>query len=270
MPHGESAPPGTASPERSPHEHSARRFEPLPVLRSMGLVAVVLLMVWLALTVRLPSLDVLQERLEDYGWAAFLVFALLYAVVALTPIPVTIMAVAGGMLFGVLEGGVLSIVGVMLGCWGAYWVARLLGRGVVGKILGSHARTVGDRLENGGFAAVFLLRVMPGLPYWPVNYGAGAFGITQREFLTASLIACIPGQISLVAIGAFLADPGVVIGVVLAVSWAVVIVLTIWGYRAFRGTARRPLPGSRTHGDGSRTGSDGNDTDPGNIADDQA
>lgn len=235
----------------------------------MVLVAVVLLMVWLALTVRLPSLAVLQQRIEDYGWAAFLVFALLYALVALTPIPVTIMAVAGGMLFGVLEGGVLSIAGVMAGCWGAYWLARLLGRGVVGRLLGSHARTVGDRLENGGFAAVFLLRVMPGLPYWPVNYGAGAFGITQREFLTASLIACIPGQVSLVAIGAFLADPGIMVGTVLAASWAVVIVLTIWGYRAFRGTARRPLPGSRAGGEHASPDPDPA-TEPEEHRDDQA
>jgi uncharacterized membrane protein YdjX (TVP38/TMEM64 family) len=230
-------------PERDDREAS-HRFEPLPFLRTLTLVAVVLVMVWLALTVRLPSMDVLQSRIESYGWAASLVFVGLYAVVALTPIPVTIMAVAAGMLFGVLEGAVLSVVGVMIGCWGAYWLARLLGRSVVGRLLGSHSRTVGDRLENGGFAAVFLLRAMPGLPYWPVNYGAGAFGVTQREFLTASVIACIPGQLSLVAIGAFLTNPGVVNAVVLVIAWAVVIVLTIWGYRAFRGTSARPLPGA--------------------------
>ncbi|PWH05323.1 hypothetical protein DEO23_14445 [Brachybacterium endophyticum] len=207
-------------------------------------------MVWLALTVRLPSLDVLQARIEAYGWAASLVFLGLYAAVALTPIPVTIMAVAAGMLFGVPEGAALSIIGVMIGCWGGYWLARALGSDVVGRVLGRHAETVGSRLENGGFAAVFLLRVMPGLPYWPVNYGAGAFGITQREFLIASFVACIPGQLSLVAIGAFLTDPGVLTGIVLAASWAVVIVLTVWGYRAFRGTSRRPLPGDRERRDG--------------------
>lgn len=236
--------PESASPSAPEEPTSGPRFDPVAIVRTLALVAVVLLMVYLALTVRLPSMDVLQARIEGYGWAAALVFVLLYAAVALTPIPVTIMAVAAGMLFGVLEGAVVSVIGVMLGCWGAYWLARLLGHGVIDRLLGRHAQMIGDRLENGGFVAVFLLRVMPGLPYWPVNYGAGAFGITQREFLTASLIACLPGQLSLVAIGAFVTEPGIITGAVLVAAWVVVIVLTIWGYRSFRGTSTRALPGA--------------------------
>lgn len=212
-------------------------------LRNALLVAVLLVMVYAAFNLRLPSVDTLQSRIEAYGWAGWIVFVLLYAVVAMTPIPVTIMAISGGFIFGVLEGSLLSVIGVLIGCWAAYHMARSLGAQAVRRLLGSHADTVETRLQDAGFEAVFALRLTPGVPYWPVNYGGGAFGVTQRDFVVASVIATVPGQVSLVALGAFIAEPSVMHGAVVAVAWIVVLGMTIWAYRSWRGTAR-PLPGA--------------------------
>lgn len=206
------------------------------VLRNAALVLAVLAMVWLALNVRLPSLDELRAEFDELGAWGPLAFIGLYAVVALTPIPVTIMAVAGGMLFGLPLGTVLSMIGVVLGCWGGYWIARGLGRETVMRGLGSHADMVEDQLENGGFYAVCTLRLMPGIPYWPVNYGSGALGITSRDFLIATALSALPGQISLIAIGSFLANPGIGHGIAVVISWIVVIVLTLISYRRWRAT----------------------------------
>ena len=91
---------------------------------------------------------------------------------------------------------------------------------------------------------MFTLRVLPGMPYWPINYAAGALGVPFQVFAISSLVASIPGQVSLVAIGAFLGQPTVAMGVVVALAWVVVIVMTIWAWRAWKGIARFPLPGS--------------------------
>ena len=204
------------------------------IARNVALVATALAMVWLALNVRLPSVDELQARIDELGAWAPLAFIALYAVVALTPIPVTIMAVAGGMLFGLGPGTLLSMIGVTAGCVGAYWLARALGRETVMRALGSHRGVVEERLEGGGFYAVCTLRLMPGIPYWPVNYGSGALGIPSREFLLATALSALPGQVSLIAIGAFLASPDVSHGAVVVLSWIVVIVLTVLSYRRWR------------------------------------
>lgn len=214
-------------------------------LRNGLLVLVLLGMLWLAFNVRLPSIDELRTGLDALGWGAFIGFIVLYAVVAVTPIPVTIMAVTGGVLFGLVEGSILSIIGVLIGCWAAYWLARALGRTTVERLLGHHAPTVKQHLTNDGFQAVYMLRLMPGLPYWPVNYGSGAFGVSQRDFVVSSGLAAIPGQVSLVAVGALVANPSIGKGVVVMVAWAVVIAMTIWAYRSWRGTSKRPLPGVR-------------------------
>src|SRR5699024_5417154 len=134
----------------------------------------------------------------------------------------------GGVLFGVVEGSILSVIGVLIGCWGAYWMARGLGRATVERLLGRHATTVGQHLTDAGFHAVYMLRVMPGVPYWPVNYGSGAFGVSQRDFVVASGLAAVPGQISLVAVGALVAAPSIGKAIVVAAAWTVVVILTIW------------------------------------------
>ncbi|UYG17453.1 VTT domain-containing protein [Brachybacterium huguangmaarense] len=212
------------------------------ILRNASLVLVVLGMLWLALNVRLPDLSTLDERIEGYGWAGVFVFIALYAVVALTPIPITIMAVAGGMAFGVLLGTPLSLIGVTLGSWGAYGAARGLGQKTVLKMLGGHAHVVESQLVGGGFYAVCTLRLAPGIPYWPVNYGAGAFGVPHRDFLAATILASAPGQLSLVAIGAFIADPGWINGSVVVISWIVVLVLSVLAFRRWRRDTRSAAP----------------------------
>lgn len=203
-------------------------------VRNAALVAVVLIMLWLLFNVELPPLDKLQADIEAYGWAGWLFFIGLYALVALTPIPVTIMAVAGGMLFGPITGSLLSVVGAFLGAWGAYWLARGLGKKTVLKMLGSYRTKVEGHLTHEGFEAVCVLRLMPGVPYWPVNYGAGAFGVRTRVYVPASLLTIIPGQVSLVAVGHFIAEPGIVAGAMVLVAWAIVITLTILAYRLWR------------------------------------
>lgn len=202
--------------------------------RNAALIVVLLIMLWLFFNVELPPADQLQQRLESYGWVSWLVFIGLYAVVALTPIPVTIMAVAGGLIFGVVLGSLFSVIGVLIGSWGAYWLARALGTDAVRKVLGKYSEKTEARLDGAGFEAVCTLRLVPGIPYWPVNYGSGAFGITQRDFLGASVIAVIPGQVSLVALGAFVADPTVLNGAVVVLSWIVVLVMTVWAYKRWK------------------------------------
>ncbi|GAA4113272.1 TVP38/TMEM64 family protein [Enteractinococcus coprophilus] len=201
------------------------------IIRNTALIIVLLVLLWLAFNVRLPSADSLQQMIASWGWAAWLVFIGTYALVALTPIPVTVMAVTGGLLFGTLEGSILSMIGVFIGCWGAYWIARGLGKQATARLLGSHYRTAERHLNQAGFQAVVMLRLLPGFPYWPVNYGSGAFGVSQRDFLLASALAIIPGQVSLVAIGSFISNPNVANGVVVGIGWAVVLVMTWWAYR---------------------------------------
>lgn len=124
----------------------------------------------------------------------------------------------------------------MLGSWIGYWLARALGKRLTFQLLGRHSSIVEDYLSNAGFWAMCTARLMPALPYWPVNYGAGALGISQYTFISATFLATIPGQISLVALGAFAVNPTFFNGAVVVIAWLAVLTLTWISYRYWRGT----------------------------------
>lgn len=123
----------------------------------------------------------------------------------------------------------------MLGSWVGYWLARLVGQRIIFQFLGKHSFMVQKNLSNAGFWAMFMVKLMPGLPYWPVNYSAGALGVRQSTFVSATLLASIPGQVSLVALGAFAVNPSLFHGVILIIAWTVVLILTWISYHHWRG-----------------------------------
>lgn len=203
--------------------------------RSVALTAALILvatpLLWVAFNVDLPAPAELRETILSYGWAGWLVFIGLAAGIAVTPIPVTLPALVAGSLYGVVGGTLVSFSGVIIGSWIGYWLARAVGRRATMFLLGNHGPVVQKYLDNAGFWAMCTVRLMPGVPYWPVNYGAGALGVSHHAFVSTTLVATIPGQVSLVALGAFAVSPSVFPGVVLVVSWATVISLTWIAYR---------------------------------------
>lgn len=209
-------------------------------LRSIGsLIALVVLgasLLWVSFNLNLPEPSEMQENILSYGWAGWLVFLGITAAIAITPIPITVPALVAGSLYGLIGGTLLSLSGVMLGSWIGYWLARAMGKRLTFQLLGRYSSIVEDYLGNAGFWTICTLRLMPALPYWPVNYGAGALGVGQYAFISAAFLASIPGQISLVALGVFAVDPSVFHGVVLVIAWVTVLTLTWFSYRYWRGT----------------------------------
>ncbi|MDR5711801.1 TVP38/TMEM64 family protein [Nesterenkonia flava] len=224
----------TSHENSAPQPPASEQERWVSVLQNVTLGIVVLGLVWITFNVQLPSVRELQSAIDGLGWGGWLAFIALYALVAITPVPVTMMPVTGGFLFGLVGGTVLSVTGVLLGCWIAYWGARGLGKQTMRKLLGRHGPTVEEHVQESGFYAVATLRLMPGLPYWPVNYGSGAFGVKHGPYVLASAVSCLPGQFSLVAVGAFIAEPSVVTGVAVAIGWAAVVVLTVLAYRRWK------------------------------------
>jgi len=211
-------------------------FSPRSLLSLLSLVIVIGTLIWLSFNVDVPEPEVLRNMIQSYGWAGWLIFIGITALIAITPIPVTIPALVAGSLYGIIAGSLFSFTGVLIGSWLGYWLARLTGQELTFKLLGRHGITVKKYLSNAGFLAMCTARLMPGLPYWPVNYGAGALGVNQYTFLLATFIASIPGQISLVALGAFAANQSLFNGVILVSAWIIVLVSTWVSYRYWRNT----------------------------------
>jgi uncharacterized membrane protein YdjX (TVP38/TMEM64 family) len=200
------------------------------------LITLGVLLIWVSFNMDLPAPKEMREIIVNYGWAGWLVFLGITAAIAITPIPVTVPALVAGSLYGLVGGSFLSFSGVMIGSWIGYWLARFAGRRLTFQLLGRHGTVVESYLNNAGFWAMCTARVMPALPYWPINYGAGALGVKQYTFISSTFLASIPGQVSLVALGAFAVEPSLLHGAVLVCAWLAVLIFTWVSYRYWRGT----------------------------------
>lgn len=135
-------------------------------------------------------------------WLAFAIGQVLIAACAI--LPASLMAIAAGAAYGMVNGLLLSAACTMLGGWLAFllsrsmlrpWVARLVAR------YGASAR-FDDAIADEGWRFVCLLRISPVMPFAATSYGLGLTRISQRAYLLGTL-ASLPALASYVAVGAF-------------------------------------------------------------------
>jgi len=125
---------------------------------------------------------------------------------ALFPFPVV--AAVSGVLFGVIEGTLLSILGGWLGALAAFAIARRFGARPLATLAGERLRRGLDAVSERGFSAVLLLRVVPGVPRDLANYLCGLTTIGALPYAAATLIGISPRAYAYTALGGSLGDLG--------------------------------------------------------------
>jgi uncharacterized membrane protein YdjX (TVP38/TMEM64 family) len=161
--------------------------------RLIGLVSVAIAG-FIVVTLLLPhSPTGLRELLLGLGPAAPVIA--LSAWLVLTPVlfPGALLAAAGGLAFGVLDGAALAFVGAVAGGLTAFVLARTTARGPTERFLRARPRLmrVHALLERRGFAAVLAARLMPGIPAGGLHYAAGVSPVPARSFAGAIAIGAL-------------------------------------------------------------------------------
>ncbi|MBU8763724.1 TVP38/TMEM64 family protein [Micrococcus luteus] len=129
----------------------------------------------------------------SFGWAAPVLFILIYTVRPLILFPASILSLAGGLAFGPVWGTVYTIVGATMGAVLSFWLARLLGKKFVQVKLKEKWGKVKKQLQHKGFLYILLLRLIPIFPFDLVSYAAGVSKVKFTAFLFGTLLGIIPG-----------------------------------------------------------------------------
>ncbi|MCC5783086.1 hypothetical protein CRM73_09010 [Kocuria sp. CCUG 69068] len=224
------------APEPGPREPGTRPAW-VTALKGGALLLLLAVAVWYLIGHELPTVEQVRVFVEGFGAWGPVVFAAVFVLVAATPVPVTIMAVSGGFLFGMVQGSVVGVLATTAGAWLGYWLARFLGRDALYRLAGNRVELVERKLVGKGFLTVLVLR--PVLPNWTLSYGAGLVRIPQRDYLGATLLGGMPGQVSFAAVGAFTSRPSWPALAAVAASWAVVVVVGVLAWRRSRGESER-------------------------------
>jgi uncharacterized membrane protein YdjX (TVP38/TMEM64 family) len=147
------------------------------------------------------------EWTDRLGFVGALVFGGLYIVATVVVIPGAILTMGAGYLWGVLWGTILISVASTLGAV----LAFVLGRSIARERVRRWARDAeqSDRIhaldraiEQEGFKVVFLLRLVPVIPFNVLNYLLGLTGVSFGRYVLASWVGMLPGTILYVYIGA--------------------------------------------------------------------
>lgn len=183
---------------------------PLAGRRPLGrLLLVVLVLALLVLGGRqlgtlLPGFAAWVDGLGVWGPV---VFAVGYVVATVAFVPGSLLTLAAGAIFGLLEGTLLVLGSATAGAAAAFLVSRYLARGAVERRLAGNPRFAAlDRaIGDQGRRIVFLLRLSPVFPFNLLNYALGLTRVRFRDFVAAS-VGMLPGTLLYVYYGKVAGD----------------------------------------------------------------
>jgi len=154
----------------------------------------------------------LQLFLEDLGPLAAAGYLALFAVLPAFFFPVAVLALAGGLLFGLVWGSIYTFLGAMINCSLMFLMARYIGREKIRALVQRKLPLQWQKRLDGlggkeGALLLVILRLIPAVPYNLINY---AFGLTEMRlssYLLFSAIGIIPGTLAFINIGDKALDP---------------------------------------------------------------
>ena len=198
-------------------------MRPTRRLFALAIVAAALFGSWMAFMPHSP--DGLRHLVAAAGPFGPVAFIALWAIATPSLVSGTLLAAAGGLLFGPLVGSVVTIAGAAVGGAAAFVLARRLGGPALGT-LGKRAARVTESIEKHGFRSILCLRAAPGVPATILNYAAGLSRIRLRDFVAASAIAGAPRAIAYTVLGTNAAHPS---AFAVAAPIVILVAMTILG-----------------------------------------
>jgi uncharacterized membrane protein YdjX (TVP38/TMEM64 family) len=140
------------------------------------------------------DVDALRDYIVSFGvWAPFVSLLLMVLQAVAAPIPGFLVIFANGLAFGVFWGGLLSLLGQTLAAVVCFGLARQLGRKPVEALVGKLglASTDGWVARRGPYG-VLLARLIPGMAFDAISYGAGLTKMGFWRFSVATAVGTAP------------------------------------------------------------------------------
>jgi uncharacterized membrane protein YdjX (TVP38/TMEM64 family) len=150
------------------------------------------------------------EFLRSSGFAGPAYFVAVQVLIALTgAVPVSMLAVAAGAVYGLILGFALAALGTLLGAVIGFGLSRRLFRSAIERLVSRHGRLrkLDASISQDGWKLVCLLRLSPVMPFSATTYLLGLSTVSLPDYLAGTL-ACLPVLLGYACLGA-LTDAGV-------------------------------------------------------------
>ncbi len=171
-----------------------------------GVIIAAALILLLVVGPKTGNVENLRNILLSYGpWAIAISAGLMVAQAIIAPLPANVIVITNGLVFGPFWGCILSWATTVLGASLCFLLSKTLGKRFAFKIVGNSLNTAEAFFKQYGLHAVFVVRIMPFVPFDAVSYGAGLVGVSYFRFLIATAVGIIPSMIVYSYIGKMIA-----------------------------------------------------------------
>jgi len=150
--------------------------------------------------------EILRNYIGDFGYLAPFIYILCFTILPIAFFPVPILALAAGLLFGFLPGTIYTLIGAVLNSAIMFLMAKVLAKDAVTNLLQrklpeNWSSFLFNLDEKRGFGIIFILRLIPAMPYNLINYGAGLTSIKFSSYMLATILGILPGTLVFLNIG---------------------------------------------------------------------
>jgi len=211
---------------------------PKPLFVTIMVIVICIFMVLIVLSASILSKpEAARAWLEQWGVVSGLVFWLLQCLqVVFFAIPGEVLQIAGGLVFGVETGTLLSLTGMSAGGVIAFLVARKLGKTWLDTWMDAHKDSVWTSvIHDGRFPLIlFVVFLVPLLPKDILCYMAGVTSMKLKNFFWITFFARIPSLWWSSVVGSTIQDvsrDGMNLGVIVVFVSTIVVVGLVFIFR---------------------------------------
>ncbi len=123
----------------------------------------------------------------------FLFIAIMAIQGLIVPIPSEIVLLAAGIIWGVIMGGIMGVIGSMAAAILCYYVSKRGGRPIAEKFVGVSALNMADDLiQKYGTGAIVVARFLPFVAFDPISYGSGLVEMDVKKYSLGTFLGSIP------------------------------------------------------------------------------
>jgi len=200
------------SPSSAPTPRARRllRHAPLVIILLVAIVGYVTLREHITFDTLREHRETLLAFRDSHFAALAAAFVATYLVIVAFSLPgAAVASVSGGFLFGLVLGTVLNVAAASLGAIAIFLAARWgLGAALSARMETSEGRMkrLKQRLHENEISVLFLMRLVPAVPFFVANLLPALVGVRFRNFVLTTVLGIIPGAIVFTWIGVGLGE----------------------------------------------------------------
>ncbi|MDT2570768.1 TVP38/TMEM64 family protein [Enterococcus raffinosus] len=163
-------------------------------------IVIVLLVIFLAyqfgLIDLLTNISDLRAYLENLGWWGYVIFILLSVIVAVFLLPGQVLAIVGGLAYGGLIGGALTVIGASLGATLSFIIGKYVARGYIIQRFGNDPtfQKIEKGVRENGLSFLIFTRLVPIFPFAIQSYAYAMTPMSVKKFSLISFLTMMPAS----------------------------------------------------------------------------